>query len=246
MIGETAVRRVIAPGAVELWWLKLNGRCLPEDSLVLSAEEISRCARFDTAEFASDFVRIRATLRCVLAAYTGCRPSELRFATGPHGKPELPCGAPAFNLTHTRGLAVVAVAGSGSIGVDAEPFDAGFDLAGLTGRVLTPREAAVVGRDRQRFLHHWVAKESYLKWLGSGLSVSPDTIELRTDHTGRAVVGAVDEVNLPTRYVHHFDLDAQYVGAFVSDALPQHFPLRPAESVCAETDLLRRTTGVQA
>ncbi|WP_433654423.1 4'-phosphopantetheinyl transferase family protein [Nocardia sp. CA-128927] len=246
MIGGIAPRRAIAPDDVELWWLRLTGACSPGDCRVLSPEELARSVRFDTVEFAGDFIHTRATLRRVLSTYAGCLPEDLVFTAGPHGKPELPCYAPAFNLTHTRGLAIVAVAGSASVGVDIERVDADFDLAGLSSRVLTTREADLVGTDRRRFMHHWVAKESYLKWLGSGLTVSPDAIELTTDRSGRAVIAAVDGGELPTRYVHHFGLNSHYVGAFVSDRMPQRFPLRPAETVCAESSLRRQTSGVQA
>ncbi|MFI7000141.1 4'-phosphopantetheinyl transferase family protein [Nocardia sp. NPDC050175] len=246
MIVGTAARRAIAPDEVELWWLRLTGECAAGDCRVLAPEELARSVRFDTVEFAGDFIRTRATLRRVLSAYAGCPPEELAFTTGLHGKPELPCYAPAFNLTHTRGLAVVAVAGSVSVGVDVERVDADFDMAGLASRVLTAREADWVGTDRRRFLHHWVAKESYLKWLGSGLTISPDTIELRTDRNGRSVLTPVDGADRPTGYVHHFGLHSQYVGAFVGGRPPPRFTLRPAESAGADSNLRRRTSGVQA
>ncbi|MFF3225659.1 4'-phosphopantetheinyl transferase family protein [Nocardia suismassiliense] len=245
MIGSTALRRTIASDEVELWWVRLTGEYSAEDRRVLSAGEFVRSTRFDTAEFAADFIRTRAALRRVLSTYTGSLPEELAFTTGRHGKPELADSTTAFNLTHTHGLAVVAVAGSGSIGVDVESVDTDFDLDGLAPRVLTAREAASVGTDRRRFLHHWVAKESYLKWLGSGLTVSPDAIELRADQHGRAVIAAVDG-DLPTAYVQHFGLNSWHAGAFVGDHPEPRFTLRPAESVCVAANLRRRISGVQA
>ncbi|MFE9577520.1 4'-phosphopantetheinyl transferase family protein [Nocardia sp. NPDC006044] len=245
MSGDTAPRRTIAPDGVALWWFGLSGKCCAGDRLVLSAEELARSERFDKAAFAADYIRIRATMRRVLAAYAGTPPEDLVFTVGEHGKPGLACAAPAFNLTHTGGLAVIAIAGSGSVGVDAETLDAYFDLAGLSARVLTPREVERVGADTGRFLHHWVAKESYLKWLGSGLTVSPDTIELRADPAGRAVVSGVDGVDLPARYVHHFGLGTRYVGAVVGDRVPRRYPLRPAESASAAAPVRHRTSGVQ-
>ncbi|MFC9433624.1 4'-phosphopantetheinyl transferase family protein [Nocardia sp. NPDC057030] len=243
--GDTAPRRTIAPDGVALWWFGLSGKCSPADRLVLSAAELARSDRFDTDAFAADYIRVRATVRRVLSAYVGSPPAELVFSVGEHGKPGLACAAPAFNLTHTAGLAVIAIAGSGSIGVDAESLDAYFDLAGLAPRVLTPREVERVGADAGRFLHHWVAKESYLKWLGSGLTVSPDTIELSVDPAGREQVSGVDGVDLPARYVHHFGLGTRYVGAVVGDRVPRRYPLRPAESASAGSTVRHRTSGVQ-
>ncbi|AFU01763.1 4'-phosphopantetheinyl transferase family protein [Nocardia brasiliensis] len=246
VIGGTAPRRTIAPDDVELWWTALTGECAPDDRRVLSAAELERRTRFGTVGFANDFVRIRATLRRVLAAYTGIAPEALEFTAGVHGKPELPGHALQFNLSHTADCAVVAIAGSGAVGVDLESLDADFDHVALAARVLTRGEADLVRADRRRFLHHWVAKESYLKWLGSGLTISPDTLELGADASGRTVVTGVDGVELPVGYVHRFGLSPRHVGAFVSHRPARRFPLRPAESAGARANFGRRSAGVQA
>ncbi|WP_280390846.1 4'-phosphopantetheinyl transferase family protein [Nocardia brasiliensis] len=246
VIGGTAARRTIAPDDVELWWTALTGECAPQDRRVLDAAELDRSTRFGTAGFANDFIRIRATLRRVLAAYTGIAPETLEFTAGVHGKPELPGHALQFNLTHTTDCAVVAVAGSGAVGVDIESLDTDFDQVALAARVLTRAEADLVRADRRRFLHHWVAKESYLKWLGSGLTISPDTLEVGADASGRTVVTGVDGVELPVGYVHRFGSSPRHVGAFVSHRPARRFPLRPAESAGARAYFGRRSAGVQA
>ncbi|WP_433580124.1 4'-phosphopantetheinyl transferase family protein [Nocardia brasiliensis] len=246
VIGGTAPRRTIAPDDVELWWTALTGECAPDDRRVLSAAELERSTRFGTVGFANDFVRIRATLRRVLAAYTGIAPEAVEFTAGVHGKPELPGHALEFNLSHTADCAVVAIAGSGAVGVDLESLDADFDHVALAARVLTRGEADLVRADRRRFLHHWVAKESYLKWLGSGLTIPPDTLELGADASGRTVVTGVDGVELPVGFVHRFGLSPRHVGAFVSHRPARRFPLRPAESAGARAHFGRRSAGVQA
>ncbi|MFI9504579.1 4'-phosphopantetheinyl transferase family protein [Nocardia sp. NPDC052566] len=218
----------MSPLDVDVWTLPLTGGCAPADRRLLAADELARADRFDAASAAADFVHLRATLRRVLATYTGTPPAELTFRLGSHGKPELTCRTVAFNLTHTRGLALVAVAPTGSVGIDAEFVDAAMDLAGLTARVLTAREAASVGTDRRRFLRHWVAKESYLKWLGAGLTIAPDALELCADSGGLPVISAVGDARLPTRNVHSLDLGARYACALVCDRNPRRVTLRPA------------------
>ncbi|WP_067651182.1 4'-phosphopantetheinyl transferase family protein [Nocardia harenae] len=215
-------------GDVELRWCALTGTHAAADLRVLSPAEIARSTRFWSAEHAADFVRARAMLRHVLADRTGRRPDDLVFTEGKRGKPELSDRAVSFNLTHTRGLAVVAVAATGSLGVDVEAVDSGAVPVWLAPRVLTAREAAAAGTDRRRFLRYWVAKESYLKWLGSGLTIAPDTLETGLDTEGRAVVTEV-EGGLRTGYLHHFDLGAGYVGAFVYDHHVPYSSPRPAE-----------------
>lgn len=244
--GGTTARRMIAEDDVELWWTPLTGECTAQDRHVLSAAELERSTRFGAARFTGDFIRIRAALRRVLAAYTGAAAEALEFTAGEYGKPELTGYTVPFNLSHTTGRAVIAVAGAGAVGVDLESLDADFDQDGLTARVLTRSEAERVGTDRRRFLQHWVAKESYLKWLGNGLTIAPDTLELGVDAHGHAVVTGVDGVDLPTGYVHRFGLSSRHVGAFVGHRPVRRFPLRRAESVGASAYFGRRSAGVQA
>ena len=55
----------------------------------------------------------RGLLRRLLGAYLNVEPGEVRFATGPAGKPELEDLAHSrlhFNVTHSHGLALYAVA----------------------------------------------------------------------------------------------------------------------------------------
>ncbi len=211
-------------GEIEVWVLPLTGETTPAERGLLSAAELDRVRRFDAVGAACDYVRIRATLRRLLSDRTGCPPRELVFVTGPHGKPELRSAPVPFNITHTRGLALLAIAKSGAVGVDAEAVDIyARDVTGLISRVLTPREVAVVGGDRRRFLEHWVAKESYLKWLGHGLTVSPDELELATDSAGRPVITSPGR---PTHPVHRLDLGHDHIGAVVCDGHSPRIQLR--------------------
>lgn len=90
---------------------------------------------------------------------------------GPYGQP-LTEGF-YFSLSHCRGLAVCALS-YGPVGVDAEPLRQ-FSPA-LCRRVFTANE--IKRAEGAPFPHSyltglWTLKESYLKALGTGLSISP-------------------------------------------------------------------------
>jgi 4'-phosphopantetheinyl transferase len=94
------------------------------------------------------------------------------FAAGPHGKPRLDdSGAGVrFNLSHSAGLALIAIARDAEVGVDLEEIRPRTDLGGVARRVFTEaeREAVEVGGE-EAFYRHWVAKEAFVKATGRGI-----------------------------------------------------------------------------
>lgn len=91
----------------------------------------------------------------------------------PAGKPHL-SGGPEFSLSHTRGGAVLAV-DQAPVGVDAElirPIS-----PSLPKRTLSQREYAwfiARGARPEDFFTLWTLKESYYKFLGTGLPGIPN------------------------------------------------------------------------
>ena len=120
------------------------------------------------------------TLRRVLALYLGEAPEEIELTEGEHGKPRL-AGEPArlsFNLSHSGGLALVAVARDREVGVDVERVKPERDLVALAERALAPEEAGAVREaaepERARLFYElWTRHEARLKCLGVGLATRP-------------------------------------------------------------------------
>lgn len=82
--------------------------------------------------------------------------------------------AASFNLSHTDGLAVVAV-GPSDVGVDAESLARGADILSTVLRAFAPAELAALRelpaeRRAERAVELWTVKEAYLKGLGTGIS----------------------------------------------------------------------------
>lgn len=94
------------------------------------------------------------------------------------GKPFLPDG-PELSISHTRGAAAVAL-GTGALGVDVERRRPVRD--GVAQRVLSGAEYAwyeARGQCPEDFLVLWTLKESYYKYLGTGLPGYPNETEFR-------------------------------------------------------------------
>ena len=116
----------------------------------------------------------RPVLRRVLARYLGREPEQAELEHGEHGKPRLrgPHG-PEFNLSHSKGLVLVAVADR-AVGVDVE--------------AIAPR------RDRTpAFYEEWVRREARLKCLGLGILATPpdDPVAVETFSVAPGYAAAV-------------------------------------------------------
>lgn len=124
---------------------------------------------------ADSFRRQEDALRCVTAD------ALLRYALETDacsvvqekgGKPKIPERPDVhFNLSHA-GRWVVLAWGDCEVGVDVEAIREGVNIAGLAARYFTPGEQAYIQAEdsRKRFFELWTRKESYVKFLGTGLS----------------------------------------------------------------------------
>jgi 4'-phosphopantetheinyl transferase len=80
-----------------------------------------------------------------------------------------------FNLSHSREIALIAVALGREIGVDVEFIRMDFDWAEIAETFFSPRELNVLRSlpprsQREAFFDCWARKEAYLKATGEGLS----------------------------------------------------------------------------
>ncbi|MHB8771590.1 MAG: 4'-phosphopantetheinyl transferase family protein [Syntrophales bacterium] len=145
---------------------------------VLDAGEIARSERIRFPAQRRLFLASRLLLRTVLARYGATAPGAWRFVADEHGKPRVAPGAgsaPAFNLSHTAGVAVVAVTARGDVGVDVENRGRRVQARRLSERFFSPAEAAELAglpaaELQERFIRTWTLKEAYVKGLGLGFS----------------------------------------------------------------------------
>ncbi len=106
----------------------------------------------------------------LLKALLGDKTAELTADS--LGKPTVP--GVHFNLSHSGDWAVCALS-DGPVGVDVEQIKAHSHR--LTRGTCTPDELARL-RTPEDFCRLWAAKESFLKYLGSGLTISPRRVEV--------------------------------------------------------------------
>jgi len=167
----------------------------------LPPEERDRAESFLRGGAARRWVAARWALRRTLAGYLDQPAEEIPLVADERGKPRLRDGSGdglQFNLSHSGGLALVAVAEGRAVGVDVETIAPRQNLAALAQRSLPAEEAAAVraaGPDRQldAFYAAWVRHEARLKCLGTGLgsSVPPTAVATVAIDVGPGYAAAV-------------------------------------------------------
>jgi 4'-phosphopantetheinyl transferase len=179
-------RGTITRGEIHVWAWAFAGAIAPaeEDLRVLDDYERQRTGRF---HFVPDRVRYsvcHANMRRILASYLGQAPESLSFREGPGGKPELVPQAVdplRFNLSHSKSIALLAVALEAEVGVDVEdvrPIEPGvaerhFSAAELAGMAELRGKAWL-----DAFYRCWTRKEAILKAEGVGLRIPLDSFDV--------------------------------------------------------------------
>ena len=167
---------MLRPGEVHLWRVCLSSAPAGiGDSL--APEERARANRFHFEKDRARFVAGRGLVRSILGRYLGLPPANVRFQTGPHGKPSLEDShiPLCFNLSHSGEVLLVAVAHGREIGVDVELMrdDVPFEM--LAERYFEPADACSLrtlstSDKAWRFYDIWTSTEARLKASGLGLS----------------------------------------------------------------------------
>jgi 4'-phosphopantetheinyl transferase len=186
------------PGEAHVWRIELDCAATSIATLkaTLSPEEQGKAARFRTPELCERWTVARGALRCILASYAQSEPKSLVFRLGPYGKPDLawPAADITFNLSHTCGLALLAITGGRRVGIDAEMVRSGIEVEDMSRKFFAPAEAdeiLALAPDVRlaAFFACWTRKEAFVKALGTGLSVPLHhfRVTVRADQPARLV-----------------------------------------------------------
>ena len=144
-----------------------------ELAVVLTPDERDRADRYRAGPVREQFILGRGVLRKLLGNYLTTPPSAVPITYAPAGKPVLVGDMLHFNVTHTSGLALVAVARC-RVGVDVERVREVPDMAGLVERFFSPAERQAfrqMPREKrmQAFYRGWVCKEAVIKAAGASM-----------------------------------------------------------------------------
>jgi 4'-phosphopantetheinyl transferase len=160
-------------GAVHVWRCDEHVAAARLSALyqTLSLEERTRAKSFRFEQDWQRFISCRGILRELLGNYVGLPPKSLNFTYSQNGKPQIHGNRLHFNLSHTHGVCLIAVALDQPVGVDVERIDRTLDFKRVARRCLPAEDAAAVDSSGDEslaltFFECWTRHEARLKLEG--------------------------------------------------------------------------------
>lgn len=187
---------------VEIWRYSLDVDVseLRQLRKLLCAEEAERAARFIAPEHGDRFIVARGRMRQILGRLSRCEAAALDFDVTANGKPFLravpgDCEPVRFNITHSGGVAALAVCRSGEVGIDIERVRTVCD--GLAQRYFASEEVAAIEAlpETERlhaFFRCWTRKEAFVKATGEGIKRGLDSFVVSLQAGGAARMVSID------------------------------------------------------
>jgi 4'-phosphopantetheinyl transferase len=213
----------INPAEIQVWGLALDieGPELARALALLSDEERIRADRLVSDQHRRRFIAAHAGLRWVLSRYDPRHPAHLLIERTSAGKPYLrETPSVRFNLSHSHGRALVAVATDRAVGIDLEKVRPDVDVLRLARRFLSTQDQAYIEGDgpmqrHERFLQTWVAREAVAKADGTGIKfpIHHDHVEMTGGGAEGRLVREDRESEEPVRLIRFLPLESGWIGA---------------------------------
>lgn len=177
----------LASDEVHIWRASLD--VLPETSVrlyaTLSPDERTRSARFHFERDQQRFIVARGVLRYLLARYLQTQPGQISFVYNAFGKPDLGpefTNRPKFNLSHSAGLALIAIAVP-NVGVDIEYIRPQSEYVDIARHFFSAPEVEYLFSLPSQlcvetFCSCWTKKEACLKARGEGLAIPLNSVSV--------------------------------------------------------------------
>lgn len=176
-------------GELHLW--KVSTRPTPsvyeEYKSLLTETELIKVQFFEFQQARDTYVISQAVLRYLLSGYLGIAPSQVKLGRKTKGKPySIDDPGLFFNMSHSGELAVIAFSRDSEVGIDIEQIRPLPDLDEMISRNFSAGEIKFIQsrpeEKNNRFFRFWTVKESYLKAIGEGMRLTPDSVEFSIEH----------------------------------------------------------------
>ncbi len=228
----------ISPHHVDIWMTSTD----PGEGQVqafrqsLTQAELARAQKFKPVSSYREYTVTRGLLRQSLSRVPGLDMAGVDFDYGEHGKPCLGTGVPgetiAFNVSHSHGLALVALTLGGRLGVDLEKIRTKVEWRSLAQQYFSGAEARALDgypgeTGLNAFFTCWTRKEAYVKALGGGISygLKGFDVSIDPDETHAALTIRSKEEDADRWLIKKLPVPATHVAALALDRPACNFRL---------------------
>ncbi len=199
-----------------VWTLDVGAAERIRLATLLSSDEQARAARFVFDRDRERYIVGRGRLREVLARELGGDGAGLTFSYTEHGKPFLDGAALRFNLSHSEGVAALAVAHDVDLGVDVEfvrPLKEDIAARYFSRAEMAALAKLADGDQLEGFYRCWTRKEAVVKAIGEGLSRALDSFDVTVAKNAPASIERLEGDEARHWKLEHFTSAAGFVGA---------------------------------
>ena len=175
----------LVEAVVHVWAWDLDLPPTPHNWEILSEEETLRARRFVFPRDRDRYVRAHGIMRTLLASYIDTSPEKILFSSSRYGKPQIQKKQTSqdirFNLSHSAGVAVLAVSCGYELGIDIEivrPIDQDVAKGHFSRQELATLQSLPPEEWLQGFYRCWTSKEALLKGEGLGLNLPLDAFDV--------------------------------------------------------------------
>ena len=224
----------LAHGEVHVWcedFALLQAVKNNQNLQILAPDEIEKSQRFRFEKDRQHYINARSWLRKIIGKYLQTSPGLLRFGYGEFGKPWLMNeeGNPhllQFNLSHSEGVAICALAWEKAVGIDLEAlrFENSYD--NVAENFFSQRERlalqTVAPEFKQiAFFNCWTRKEAYLKARGDGLIFPLDEFDVSLNFEEAKLLSVHHFPEENQRWtLYHLNPKSNFVGALAVEGKP--------------------------
>ena len=203
---------------VWLWPQDVSPDRLKAARAFLAEDEIERATRLVRSLHRDRHIRDRAKLRQVLGAETGQDPRDITFDYGANGKPSI-AGGPDFNLSHSGGLAALAISRDGALGIDIEkmrPIEDGVARHHFSAAEYAELHRLTPAERVEGFFQCWTRKEAIIKACGLGMAMPLASFDVSLTPGKAALLDRI-EGDAPSAWrLVHFEPGAGWAGAIAA------------------------------
>ena len=195
---------------------------------LLSPAELERLEKFRVEFKHREYIVSRGLLRRVMTKMTGLDVAGVDFDYGEHGKPSLPgraeSGSAAFNVSHSHGLALVALTLGGRLGVDLEKIRPKVEWRSLAEHYFSEAEIRALDgysdeAGLKAFFTCWTRKEAFVKALGGGISygLKEFDVSIDPDEARAALTIRAEDEDASRWLIKNLPVPASHVAALALD-----------------------------